>query len=60
MTVRNDYTKQTTTKKIYIGSNNIMKAYMNTDLSIPKIKELVKKGAKIDENGVITLPSKKK
>ena len=60
MTVKNNYTNQTTTKKIYIGNNNIMKAYMNTELSISKINELVKNGAKIDDKGVITLPTKKK
>lgn len=57
ITVSNQYTGQLTTKKIYVGTNLLLKAYMTTGLSIPEIKELVAQGATIDEMGVIHLAS---
>lgn len=55
LTVSNMYTGQITTKKVYVGSNRIMRAYMTTGLSISTINDLVSQGANIDENGNITL-----
>ena len=55
ITVTNEYTKQFTTKKIYVGTNKVLKAYMTTGLSIPEINNLVAEGASIDDKGVITL-----
>ena len=57
ITVSNQYTGQLTTKKIYVGTNLLLKAYMTTGLSIPEIKDLVAQGATIDEMGVIHLAS---
>lgn len=57
ITVSNKYTGQLTTKKIYVGTNLLLKAYMTTGLSIKEIKELVEQGATIDEMGVIHLSS---
>lgn len=56
ITVRNEYTDQTTTKKIYVGTNSILKAYMATGLSIPEINRLVAQGATISDDGMIEMP----
>ena len=55
ITVNNRYTKETTVKKIYVGKNNILKAYLTTGLSIPELNSLVAGGATISDAGVITL-----
>ena len=55
ITVHNDYTDQTTTKKIYVGTNKVLRAYMTTGLSIPEINELIAEGATIQEDGTIQL-----
>lgn len=57
ITVSNQYTGQFTTKKIYVGTNNILRAYMTTGLSIPEINNLLANGASISEDGTIQLPS---
>lgn len=53
ITVYNRYTEQLTTKKIYVGSNNIIKAYMTTGLPISDINALVSQGATISNDGTI-------
>ena len=53
ITVNNEYTGQVTTKKIYVGTNNILRAHMTTGLSIPEINDLVAEGATISEDGTI-------
>lgn len=58
ITVTNEYTNQFTVKKIYVGSNSIMRAYMATGLSIPEINDLVAHGAVIAEDGTIQLASR--
>ena len=55
ITVNNVYTGQFTVKKIYVGTNNLMKAYMTTGLSIPEIKELLDEGATISDDGSIQM-----
>ena len=55
ITVNNEYTGQFTTKKIYVGTNNILRAYMTTGLSIPEINSLVSQGATINDDGTIKL-----
>lgn len=55
ITVSNQYTGQFTTKKIYVGTNNILRAYMTTGLSIPEINHLVAEGATISDDGTIQL-----
>ncbi len=55
ITVSNEYTGQFTTKKIYVGTNNILRAHMTTGLSIPEINDLVANGATISDDGIIQL-----
>lgn len=55
ITVSNEYTNQFTVKKIYVGTNNILKAHVTTGLSIPEINNLVAEGATISNDGLITL-----
>lgn len=55
ITVQNQYTNQFTTKKIYVGTNKILKAYMTTGLSIAEINNLVANGATISDEGLISL-----
>lgn len=59
ITVSNEYTGQFTTKKIYVGTNNILRAYMTTGLSIPEINSLVAAGATIADDGTIRLAAAK-
>lgn len=58
ITVSNQYTNQFTVKKIYVGTNDIMRAYMTTGLSIPEINNLVADGATINADGTIQLAEK--
>ena len=53
ITVKNRYTDQETIKRIYVGTNNILKAHAVTGLSVSEINNLVKNGATIDDNGKI-------
>lgn len=55
ITVNNEYTNQFTTKKIYVGTNNILKAHLITGLSIPEINERVLNGAEISDDGTISV-----
>ena len=55
ITVSNEYTGLFTTKKIYVGTNNILRAHMTTGLSIPEINDLVADGATISDDGTIQL-----
>ena len=57
ITVRNEYTNVATEKKIYVGTNSILKAHVTTGLSIPEINNLVAEGATISNDGLITLAS---
>lgn len=58
ITVSNDYTNQFTVKKIYVGTNKVLRAYMTTGLSIPEINNLVADGATIMDDGTIKLVEK--
>ena len=53
ITVSNEYTGAVTEKKIYVGTNSILKAYVATGLSIPEINTLVANGAVIADDGTI-------
>lgn len=53
--VHNKYTNQFTTKKIYVGTNKVLKAYMTTGLTIPEINNLIATGATIANDGTVTL-----
>ena len=57
ITVANEYTGQLTVKKIYVGTNNVLRAHMTTGLSIPEINNLVDQGASIADDGTIQLAS---
>ena len=59
ITVSNEYTGQLTTKKIYVGTNNILRAHMTTGLSVSEINALVDDGATIFEDGTIQLATTK-
>ncbi len=58
ITASNQYTGQFTVKKIYVGTNNVLRAYMTTGLTIPEINNLVANGATINEDGTIQLAEK--
>lgn len=58
ITVSNQYTEEETVKKIYVGTNNILKAYMMTGYSISDIQSLLEDGATIDDEGKITIPER--
>ncbi len=57
--VSNPYTKEETIKKICVGSNSILKAYMITGYSISEIRSLIQNGATIDNDGNIIIPEQK-
>ena len=59
ITVKNKYTNQITEKKIYVGTNDILKAYINNNLSISEIKEEIANGAQVTENGTLSYVSAK-
>ena len=59
ITVKNKYTGQETEKKIYVGENKLLKAYMTTGLSIPEIQKKIDDGAEITDDGNIVIVSKK-
>lgn len=57
ITVHNIYTNRETIKKIYVGSNKILKAVVTTGLNYNEIVTHIKNGASINDNGTINLPS---
>lgn len=59
ITVSNEYTGQFTTKRIYVGTNSILRAHMTTGLSVPEINNLIADGATILEDGTIQLATVK-
>jgi len=58
ITVKNSYADLETQKKIYVGSDPILKAYVTTGEDIGTIKTLLSEGATIEDDGTITLPVK--
>lgn len=55
ITVSNEYTEQLTVKKIYVGTNSVLKAHMTTGLPVSEINKLVSDGATISDEGIITV-----
>lgn len=55
ITVTNEYTEQTTVKKIYVGTNELLRAHVTTGLAVSEIKNLVAEGAVINEDGTLKL-----
>ena len=57
ITVTNQYTNAApTVKRVYVGNNNVLKAYMVTGLSISEINDKVAMGATILDDGTILEP----
>ena len=56
ITVTNESTGKETTKRIYVGNDEILKAYMVTGLSISEIRDRVANGSTIAEDGSIIDP----
>ena len=57
ITAKNRYTNQTTTKIIYVGTNDLLKAHVTTNLSLKEIKKQMVQGAKINADGSINYES---
>lgn len=58
ITVKNAYNDEMTEKRIYVGTNNILRAYINNpNLTIPEINNLIANGATIAEDGTISISS---
>lgn len=53
ITVRNNYTHEETIKKIAVGSDPVLKAYVTTGMSLSEIQDMVENGAVIREDGSI-------
>ncbi|MBQ4323590.1 MAG: hypothetical protein IJC19_06600 [Clostridia bacterium] len=51
ITIRNDYTNQETIKKIYVGTNKILKAHATTGFSVSEINQQISLGAEISDTG---------
>ena len=56
ITVKNRYTGDSAERKIYVGANNVLKAYMKTGYSINEILEQQELGAQIMSDGTILSP----
>ena len=57
ITAKNRYTNQTTTKIIDVGTNDLLKAHVTTNLSLKEIKKQMAQGAKINADGSINYES---
>ena len=55
ITVINRYTQQTTTKQIYVGTDDILRAHVTTGLSIEEIRKLILEGAVVNEDGTVSV-----
>lgn len=58
ITAHNLYTDAKTEKKIYVGDDPLLKAYVTTGKELDDIKKLLDNGATIGEDGTITLATK--
>ena len=56
ITVSNNYTNETTTKTIYVGTDPLMRAYVVTGYSLDEIQSMVSNGYQISDNGSIVAP----
>ena len=55
--VKNRYTKSETEKTLYVGTNDLLRAYVtNTGYTIPKLNEMIKLGYVVNEDGTLTDP----
>lgn len=53
ITVSNVYTNQTTTKVIYVGTDDVLKAHVTTGLSITDVEYQLSMGATVAEDGTL-------
>lgn len=56
ITAYNGFTKQTTTKVIYVGTNNVMKAHVVNEYSFVQIQQLLDQGYTIADDGTFIDP----
>ena len=56
ITVHNNYTNESTTKTIYVGTDPMMRAYVVTGYSLDEIQDLVEDGYQITEEGTMVPP----
>lgn len=57
ITVTNRYTSVKTIKKIYVGENSLLKGHFATGLPVDEIKDMIKRGATINDDGGIVTPA---
>lgn len=57
ITVKNIYTDQTTTKVIYVGTDDVLKAHVATGLSISDVEHQLALGGKVAEDGTLITAS---
>lgn len=57
ITAKNKYTNQNTVKVIYVGKDNLLKAYAKNNISLSEIKTQIEQGAKVDSKGNIIYAS---
>ena len=56
LTTKNIYTNEQTIKKIYVGTDEVMIAYVNSQYSIEEINSLLEQGCIINDDGTIEYP----
>ena len=56
ITVSNRYTNEKTAKRIYVGTNNVLRAYVTNGFPIKEITEMLSHGAQINSDGSIVFP----
>lgn len=54
--VKNLYTNESTTKTIYVGSSNYMKALSLNKITVTELNNQISQGGIIEANGTITMP----
>lgn len=56
ITVTNRYTDEQTTKIIYVGTDDVLKAYATTGMTIKAIKKQISEGATVSKDGSLLQP----
>ncbi len=56
ITVSNQYNNASTEKRVYVGKDNVLKAYMVTGMSISEIQDQLALGATIEDDGTLVPP----
>ncbi len=56
ITVHNNYTNESTTKTIYVGTDPMMRAYVVNGYTLDQIQEMVSEGYQINEDGSMVAP----